>query len=228
MLKGLYWLAQSLSEMPESDEWLSEGERLRASEMRFPKRRNDYLLGRWTAKCAINAYLQGAVSNLSLLEIRGAADGSPDPYLENKPGNFSLSISHSNQRSLCAVGSRDVRIGCDLELIEPRENNFLQDYFTPEELAFVEQNAFCDRSIAGTLIWSCKESALKVLREGLRRDTRSVTIRPQSVAAERNWNRWTGRCLETLQIFYGWWRLCDGFVYTLASNEPSSSSPMAF
>jgi 4'-phosphopantetheinyl transferase len=222
MSEGLYWLAQNLSEMPESNDWLSEGERLRVAEMRFPKRRNDYKLGRWTAKRAISAYLQNSIPRDSLLDIRAAVDGSPDPYFDGKPGNFSLSISHSNQRSLCAVGPRDLMIGCDLELIESRAYDFLADYFTPEELAFVKQNSFCAPPQAGMLIWSSKESALKVLREGLRRDTRSILIQPDFDVQEGRWNPWTGGCLETSQIFYGWWRVSDNFVYTIAADRPSS------
>lgn len=213
--------------MPKREDWLSEGERLRVAEMRFPKRRNDYKLGRWTAKRAIGAYLPGTVPRDSLLEIRAAADGAPDPYLNNKPGIFSISISHSNQRSLCAVGPCDLKIGCDLEFIEPRENIFLQDYFTPEELFFVEQNTFCERSLAGTLIWSSKESVLKILREGLRRDTRSVSIQ-SGFNAQGAWNPWTGRCLQPSQTFHGWWRICDGFVYTLASDQPTAPPNQLF
>ena len=47
------WLSQSEADLPATPVWLAPRERERASEMRFAKRRNDYLLGRWTAKHAI-------------------------------------------------------------------------------------------------------------------------------------------------------------------------------
>ena len=220
MLKSLQWLTQDLPEMPENEDWLSEGERTRLAGMRFPKRRNDWKLGRWTAKRAIRACRFGDVTPDSILEIRAAADGAPEPYLNDEPARFSISISHSHERSLCAVGPGELRIGCDLEFVEPRENIFLQDYFTQEECAFVERMEPEDRALASTLIWSAKESALKILREGLRRDTRSITIRSASVPpAPSAWSPWTGTCLQPSSTFYGWWRSLDGFIYTIASDH---------
>jgi 4'-phosphopantetheinyl transferase len=222
MLKSLQWLTQDLSEVPEIEDWLSEGERSRVAGMRFPKRRNDWTLGRWTAKRAICACRFCEIPRDSMLEIRTAVDGAPEPFLNDEPLNISLSISHSHERSLCAVGPAGFRIGCDLEFVEPRENIFLRDYFTKEECSFVEQSS--DRLLFSTLVWSAKESALKILREGLRLDTRSVSIRCADVSpAPENWSPWTGHYPQTSSTFYGWWLTCDGFVYTLASDQPTAS-----
>jgi 4'-phosphopantetheinyl transferase len=219
MPKSLQWLTQDLSEIPESEDWLSEGERSRLAGMRFPKRRNDWKLGRWTAKRTIRACRPCDVSRDSALEIRSAVDGAPEPYLNGEPLNISISISHSRERSLCAVGPGDFRIGCDLEFLEPRENIFLQDYFTQEECAFVEQVGSQDKALVSMLVWSAKESALKILREGLRRDTRSISIRPDLSAREGNWKPWTGYCLQSSSTFHGWWRMLDGYIYTMASDQ---------
>jgi 4'-phosphopantetheinyl transferase len=223
MFESLYWLTQELSDMPENEDWLSQGERIRIAGMRFPKRRNDYKLGRWTAKRAICACQLGAVPRDSMLEIRAAEDGAPELYLNNAPGKFRISISHSRDRSLCVVGPPESGIGCDIEFIETRENDFFQDYFTPEELSIVEQNTFHDRALTSMLIWSSKETTLKILREGLRRDTRSVRIDPGCRAQEGTWNAWTGFCLQSSRTFYGWWRTCDGYVYTMASDRITAS-----
>jgi 4'-phosphopantetheinyl transferase len=73
-----------------------------------------------------------------------------------------------------AKGRRPV-LGCDLELIEPRELNFVHDFFTPGELAAVQAlPPGPDRDTLITVIWSAKEAALKALREGLRLDTRQI------------------------------------------------------
>ena len=63
-------------------------------------------------------------------------------------------------------------LGCDLEVIEPRSEEFVADYFTTEEQKMVSQAPIADRSKLLALLWSAKESALKALREGLRFDTR--------------------------------------------------------
>lgn len=222
MSHHLYWLTRDLSEVPVGEDWLSERERSRAAGMRFPKRRNDWKLGRWTAKRAIRLYQPGAVDADSGVEIRTAADGAPEARLGGEPGRFSISISHSRERSLCAIGPIGFEVGCDLEFIEPRDDNFLLDYFTPEERSLVEQTDPHDRPLASTLIWSAKESGLKVLRQGLRMDTRSIRVAPDFGTTKGGWHSWTGRCLEAPQKFYGWWRTRDNFVYTIASNHPTS------
>jgi 4'-phosphopantetheinyl transferase len=221
MSEVIYWLTQNAADVPDGDNWLSGGERIVLAGMRFPKRRNDWRLGRWTAKQAICAYLPNTTWLLSSLEIRGAADGAPEAFYDNAPENLVISISHSDGLSLCAINSSNCAIGCDLEHLEMREDSLAQDYFVPEEINFCKQAL--DAAIAVNLIWSAKESVLKALRTGLRRDTRSVLIRPSNYGATMNfWNAWTGYCLESSRVFHGWWRVWDGYIHTLASDRPTS------
>jgi len=216
----LYWLTQSAHEVPDSDEWLSEEERSVLARMRFPKRRHDWRLGRWTAKLAICAYRSGKTTPLATFEIRAAADGAPEVFLQGgAAGDVSISISHSNDRSLCAVGPWNLAVGCDLERIEPRDDTLARDYFTPEEISFSREAPYAQRALIVNLIWSAKETALKILREGLRRDTRSIQIHPDFGGREDAWNAWTGLCLVTSRPFYGWWRTWEGYIYTLASDQ---------
>jgi hypothetical protein len=99
--------------------------------------------------------------------------------------------------------------------------DFVQDYFTPEEISICRLEKG-PGVFAANLIWSAKESTLKALRQGLRRDTRSVQIHPDFSMRENTWSAWTGRCLESSRIFYGWWRSCEGYVYTLVSDRITS------
>ena len=189
---------------------------------RFPKRRNDWRLGRWTAKQAICAYQSREQSVLASLEIRAADDGAPEAFRNGLPGEVSISISHSNGQGFCVVGPPGFSVGCDTEQIEPREVQFFQDYFTPDEIALL-QNAPTDRSLVAYLIWCAKESALKVLREGLRLDTRSIVISPDFGQPETLWHTWMGRCQDSPRIFRGWWRLQDGFIYAMTADQVTSS-----
>ncbi len=217
----IYWLTQTLTDLPEHDVWLSNTERGIVAGMRFVKRRNDWRLGRWTAKLAIRAYMIQDAPELSSLEIRAAADGAPEAFWNDEAANVSISISHSDGRSLCVVGPRNSSVGCDLERIEPREDYLVQDYFTSEEASFCEHLPAAEKPLGVNLVWSAKEAVLKALREGLRRDTRSIVIHPDVAAGDGSWNKWTGNCRETSRIFHGWWRSCDGYVYTLASDQPT-------
>jgi len=218
MSESLWWLTQTAADVPEDDYWLSAGERDKLGGMRFPKRRRDWRLGRWTSTPALRAYLEKGPA-LSSLEIRAATDGAPEVYRDGRPGNISISISHSGDRGLCVVGPPEFAIGCDLELVEPRENQFFEDYFTAEETSFAREALAAERPLAALLIWSAKETTLKILREGLRRDTRTVSIRADFPAPEGSWSSWTGRCLDSTRVFHGWWRSGDGYVYTLASDR---------
>jgi 4'-phosphopantetheinyl transferase len=221
-MESIFYLTQTSEQIPSDINWLSEGEKTVFAGRRFPKRRNDWLLGRWTAKQAICTFLKSSASKQSL-EIRAAEDGAPEAFWSGQPAGISISISHSRSRSLCAVAPQDLMIGCDLEWIEPREGNFAETYFTPEEQALVQQTPVKE-SIVINLIWSAKEAALKALHTGLSHDTRSININPnlQVGGTGDSWNAWTGRCLESSRIFYGWWRTSGGFVYTLASDQPTS------
>jgi 4'-phosphopantetheinyl transferase len=222
MTEILHWLTQNLSDVPQDDDWLSEAEHSVLAGLRFPKRRDDWKLGRWTAKRAICACHARDSAVFSHLEIRAAADGAPEAFWDNRPAEVSISISHSRQRSFCVVGPMGRGVGCDLEWIEPREENLPGDYFRPEEIYCV-QHAPAEQALVINLIWSAKEAVLKTLRQGLRRDTRSVAIHPDFPGLEGAWNPWTGRCLESSRVFYGWWRACEGYIYTAASDQITSA-----
>jgi 4'-phosphopantetheinyl transferase len=217
MIPTVYWFTQNLSDVPQDNDWLSEEERCVLSGLRFEKRRNDWRLGRWTAKKVIAQCLSQVNLKPSLLKIRAAADGAPEAFYDNKPLDISISISHAAQRSLCAAGPKEYSVGCDLEVLDPREDSLIQDYFTPEEIELCHKAK--DKTVVTNLIWSAKESMLKSLREGLRMDTRSVQALPCFGNSEQEWQQWTGHCAELSRAFYGWWRIEDGFVYTIASRR---------
>ncbi len=220
MHKHIYWLTQTFADVPENDEWLGENERLVLARLRFPKRRRDWRLGRWTAKCGVCAYKDGQCAAPPYLEILAAPDGAPEAIWKGKPAGVSLSISHSHERSFCVVGPPDAAVGCDLEYMEPREESFIRDYFAPEEISLSEQSPPRQKALVVNLIWSAKESSLKALRQGLRRDTRSIVIHPDFRSSESAGNTWTGHCLESSRVFCGHWWAQDGYIHTIASDCP--------
>jgi 4'-phosphopantetheinyl transferase len=212
------YLIQTQAQIPDHDDWLSAEEKKIARGFRFPKRQKDWLLGRWTAKRAIVACRADRYPIFEELEIRAARDGAPQAYSAGLPAPVSISISHSQDRALCAVAPEEIGVGCDLEWMEIREESFAEDYFTREEMSLV-LGVPGKRELIETLIWSAKETTLKILRQGLTRDTRSVRIRVESTESADSWQRWTGECLKSSRIFPGWWRAAQGFVYTIASEH---------
>ena len=69
------------------------------------------------------------------------------------------------------------------------------------------------------LVWCGKESALKVLRTGLRRDTRSVEVSFPDGPKVDGWAPMSVRAVEGT-VFPGWWQRFGAFVLTVAATEP--------
>ncbi len=76
-----------------------------------------------------------------------------------------------------------------------------------------------ERDLVANLVWCGKESALKVLRTGLRRDTRSVEVSFPQGGAVDGWAPLSIRAVEGT-VFPGWWQRFGAFVLTLAATEP--------
>ena len=218
---------------------------------RVVKRRRDWLLGRWTAKHLVQQYLMqiqggetqgGETPPLRAILILAAPDGAPYAALaDNATRNtqhaitnlqspistlpLSLSISHSADRAFCALTDEpETTVGADIERIEPREPGFVEQFFTPAEIAAVGAVPPDQRDTLITAIWSAKEAVLKALRVGLRADTRLLTCCfPSPLAPSDGWGVFRTQCDASLlsidQPFEinGWWRCDDGFVMTLAT-----------
>lgn len=175
-MKYVAYSIQDREQLPEDLNWLTPGERARFTGFRFDKRRNDWLLGRWAAKNALLELGGLPDSDIGRLEIGSAPSGAPLPRLDGKPYDIGLSISHSNGRAFSVASRSTAGLGCDIERIEPRSAAFVDTFFTDAERGRVERADPRNRDLLITLIWSAKESTLKVLRTGLRMDTRKVQV----------------------------------------------------
>ncbi len=211
------WLRQDAADVPADLAWLTPAERVRLAGLRVPARRRDWLLGRWTAKRLLGASLGTAATPLApaRIEIRAAADGAPEPFVDGRPVPWTLSLSHRAGRGLCAVAPGPAALGCDLEPIEPRDPALVADYFTDPERALVAAATPADRVRLVVLLWSAKESALKAMRAGLREDPRDVVIVPSRAAPVTAWQALAARHEPGDRSFAGWWRALDGDVLTV-------------
>lgn len=221
---NVQWLEQTEADVAEGSNWLSPDEKARLATMRFPRRRADWRLGRWTAKKAL-------ATSLSLpedpqvfadLEIRSAPSGAPRTFFEGEPTAVAISLSHRSGVGLCATVPFDIRVGCDLEVIEARSENFVADYFTDGEQSLVRKAQELDRVQLVALLWSAKESAVKVLETGLRVDTRSVIVEPQDGVSSSDWHPLVARYSDN-QAFFGWWRAMGNMVRTIICDAPTQT-----
>lgn len=226
---NVYWLEQTEAQVPIENDWLSENEASSLNRLRFAKRRADWRLGRWTAKHALSVCLDlpAHPEIFKKMDIRPAQSGAPEAFFVNRPAGVTISLSHRSGVAACAVALSDVEIGCDLEIVEPRSDAFVADYFTSEEQALVARAPASDRPRLLALLWSGKESALKALGTGLRLDTRFVVVDPFNASFDLNgWSslrvRYTGGA-----VFHGWWQLSNNMLRTVvASPRPDSPIPL--
>jgi len=215
----VHWLEQAQSDVPPGDDWLSSNELVRQEGFRFLKRRSEWRMGRWTAKRAVAACLGMSDSDETLrtIEVRAAPDGAPEVILANKPSSVTISLSHRAGFALCAVSLSGGLLGCDLEVIEPRGDTFVSDYFTAGEQAQVSAATLDARSQIIALLWSGKESALKALRVGLRVDTRDLTVGFDQGLAQQEPTNWSPlhAVYHRDRVFHGWWSQSGILLRTL-------------
>lgn len=214
------WLLLRAPSLLEGDEWLGPRERAVQHGLKLRKRRDEWRLGRSTAKRLLSDVT--GVADLARIQIIAADDGAPEASLDDAPSGLSVSISHRSGVAAC-VAAGGARVGCDLEAIEPRTERFIEDFFTDRERKRVRQtsNRHRDRHVA--LTWSAKESALKVLRAGLRRDTRTVEVDiedPSAVGGE--WQPLVVTVSPESSRMSGWWHEDQDVVLTVVCDDPTS------
>jgi 4'-phosphopantetheinyl transferase len=216
-MTSVEWMAVGEHEVPADDEWLSVRERAWLDRMRFPKRRLEYRLARWGAKAAVAAAYDGSLAGP--VEIGHLPEGAPAGYVAGTEISRRISMTDRAGWAVCAVAPPGVEVGVDLELVEPRSSAFVRDYFTPAEQAVAINGAEPDPVVAN-LVWSAKESVLKVLRTGLRRDTRTVEVAGGPVS-QRAWVPFTATADGDPRSFAGWWRRFGAFLLTIAADSPT-------
>lgn len=140
--------------------------------------------------------------------------GGPMPPLEiscgegGKPriaGGPEFSLSHSGERVLCALS--DQKVGADIQQLRPYNPALVRRFFTAEEGAWLEEQR--ERDLAFSLLWSLKESYVKLLGSGLagvHLDSFTVELLPDGRA------RIDGSNAKL------WYAICNGYVMAVCSD----------
>ena len=217
------WLTRSQADVPAGEAWLGPHERTALAAMRFEKRRDDWRLGRLTAKAAVAARLDVKPGRV---EIVAAPGGAPEARVDGVAAPVALSLSHRAGRALAVVGAPGTELGCDLELVEPRSAAFVADWLAPAERALVAERMPADRELLVNLFWTAKEAAAKARHEGLRLDLRQAEAGVQGLdSADTAWQAltvtWQGG-----ERAHGWWRSEPGWVMTVIT-APATTAPVA-
>jgi 4'-phosphopantetheinyl transferase len=199
----IHWALEAGGRPPDAGS-LTLAERARLGELRLPKRRADWLLGRVTAKAVAARALAEVLPGewpAAALEIVTERGGKPwvrlapeaAPRSEVAPGErlpVDVSISHAEGHALCAAtgvgpgGAGADRIGIDLVGLEARSDALVDTFFTDDEQRLVREAAPPDRATCANLVWCAKEAVLKVLGVGLTADTRDLSCLPEPGGAD--------------------------------------------
>jgi 4'-phosphopantetheinyl transferase len=213
------WLARGEPHLPPGQHWLTSAELARAASMRFTKRRTEYLVRRLVAKHTVAASLGLGTDEQTLgrIAVPNRITGAPYVEVDGEPLGLDVSLTDRAGWGVCLVGQDLGAVGCDVELAEPRTQGFVTDYLTPHEQRLVRGASDEARGqLLANLIWSAKESALKVLRTGLRRDTLTVEVHLDPDAdAVRSWEPLHVRTDEG-RVLPGWWHVEDPWLLTVA------------
>ena len=216
----ILWALARGEEVPEGDAWLGPKERAVQQTLRVPKRRSDWRMGRLAGKRLLRDLV--GVHALERIQIVAANDGAPEAFVDGFPLEVSLSISHRGDLAAAAT-RRGGRIGCDIERIEPRTERFIEDYFTQSEREAITRTGANVRVRHVALTWSAKESALKALRVGLRRDTRRVEVAIADPCADGDlWSELVVKLSPENRSLRGRWRQLGDSVLTIVEDPTPS------
>ncbi|MBI3550748.1 MAG: 4'-phosphopantetheinyl transferase superfamily protein [Elusimicrobia bacterium] len=158
----------------------SQGEREVCTGLKTAKRRRDWIAGRVAVKRLVRRKLAAAGVRVPLHQIEVYNRPSGEPYVQLPPNvlkglDVRISISHSSQYALAALAN-GVRLGADVETIERRDKSWLE-LMAHESEAF---EALQENPTAQTVLWTMKESILKVLGVGLSVSLQDVRFVPDA------------------------------------------------
>ena len=221
----MHWIACGERQVPEGLDWISPRERARVDRITFTKRRTEYLLRRYAGKRAVAATLGLEVDDdrLARVELLNRPSGAPYVVVDGREGDLDVSLTDRPGSAVCLTGPggslASGTVGADLEIVERRSAYFVNDYFTAPEQEYIH----AQRDTAGqdgwdaaaNLLWSAKEAGLKVLRVGLKADTRILTVQ---ISHEVRPDGWAPMSMEVVDgtTFGGWWRRDGIFLLTVA------------
>jgi 4'-phosphopantetheinyl transferase len=221
------WLAAEFADVPADDAWLHPAEAAVLAGLSIAPRRRAWRLGRWTAKQAVRAWHGDPLGAPSDLAVLAADDGAPEAHADGARA-VSVSISHRAGRAAVAVAAAPTVVGCDLEVVEPRSPAFVREWLTPEERATVAELTPDERPCWVNLVWTAKEAAAKVLREGLRLDTRELAVRlgpaPRRLPPPGRWHPLRVEVRGRAEPITGWCRADAPWVVSIAA-DPAPAVP---
>ena len=123
-------------------EWLHPGERQELARLSHPRRRRQWLWGRWLGKQLVRQALPGVAADSRSIWIRSRNSSGrgirPEVLLDNRRQPWSMSLAHSDRAAVVCLGvSPEASLGVDLVELQPLEAGFQRVWFTKSEREFL-------------------------------------------------------------------------------------------
>lgn len=145
----------------EPDKYLSVEEQEYYNTLVYDNRKRSYLLGRYSAKCAINILTKE--NSLKNIVVQNGFFNQP-VVLNNQ--NIQVSIAHCDNYGAAAAFPEAYPIGVDLERVDQSRNDIMESQLTQDEKQLIK---IVPLSYDGalTFFWTVKESLSKTIKTGL-------------------------------------------------------------
>jgi len=151
--------------LPEPESFLNQTELAAFSALRFPLKRQGFLLGRLAAKRALGALL--AEPDLRSIDIRSGVFGQP---LVRHPGagGIEVTLSHSHGLAVALAYPGEMPMGVDLETVSAVAAGTLlaELQLSAAEKAWLAAGKVDEASACGVL-WTAREALAKSMKIGL-------------------------------------------------------------
>lgn len=150
--------------------WLTSREVERFEQFKVESRKQDWLIGRWTAKSLVQEFLtsiEDSVINKQQIEISKGDHDEPLISVGDKPrSDLCLSLSHSNGNAYVGITQieSEGRIGVDIEKIRIVHYKLAERILSPFEKRQLNTQFPSNQDEGLILYWSLKEAAYKCIR----------------------------------------------------------------
>ncbi|HKU72081.1 MAG TPA: 4'-phosphopantetheinyl transferase superfamily protein [Burkholderiales bacterium] len=167
------------------EEFLSEREKERLAEYKFPGKKQDFLLGRLAAKCAIGTLI--SERDLRRIEIRAGERGQP-LIQHPQAGASDVTISHSHGLAVALAYSAAFPMGIDLETVSAvSAGTILGELGTsgPEQAWLA--TAGIDEATACCVLWTAREAMGKALKTGVEGPLGALSLKEIRPVGDGDW-----------------------------------------
>jgi phosphopantetheinyl transferase len=164
-------------------EFLGPTENAYFSTLRFARRQQSYLLGRYAAKLALRDLLEEP--DLRAIEIvRGVFEQPIVHYARSH--RWCVSISHADSLAVALAFPAGHPMGLDAERIDLSRYETILSQLSNQETQWIEANAEHKLQLA-TALWTAKEALSKVLCTGLMSPVQIYNLSEFSRISSGNW-----------------------------------------